>query len=103
MKMPVAVSSSVMRPSGQVARRNGATAELFHANAIPEGIELRPGDRVLVHGAPDHVAFGERISFETTATVYLAGAVERLWTRWSALLELTELYHCGFEPKELAP
>lgn len=78
------------------------TADYFFANAIPEGIELRPGDRVLVHGAPDHVEFGEKLAFDTTATVYLAGPLERFWTRWSALFELTELYHCGFEPKEAA-
>jgi hypothetical protein len=76
------------------------TADYFFANAIPEGIELRPGDRVLVHGAPDHADFGETLRFETTATVYRAGPIERAWTRWSALFELTELYHCGFEPKE---
>jgi hypothetical protein len=79
------------------------TADYFFANAIPEGIELRPGDRVLVHGTPDHIEFGGKLSFETTATVYRAGALERFWTQWSALFEITELYHCGFEAKEAAP
>lgn len=78
------------------------TADFLYAHAIPEGIELRPGDRVLVHGAPDHIGFGERITFETRATVLRAGALTRFWTQWSALFELTELYHCGFEPKEHA-
>ena len=36
------------------------------------------------------------------ATVYRAGRFERLWTQWVAIFELTELYHCGFEPKEAA-
>jgi hypothetical protein len=79
------------------------TAEFFFANAIPEGIELRPGDRVVVHGAPDHIAFGETLRFETTATVHRAGPLTRWWTQWSALFEVTELYHCGFEPKEATP
>jgi len=78
------------------------TADSFHAYAVPEGVQLRPGDRVVVHGAPDHVAFGECMTFETRATVYRAGAFERVWTQWVALFELTELYHCGFEPKEAA-
>lgn len=72
----------------------------FYANAIPEGVELRPGDRVVVHGTPDHIAFGEKMSFETRATVYRAGPITRFWTQWVAIFELTELYHCGFEPKE---
>jgi hypothetical protein len=72
----------------------------FHAYAVPEGVVLRPGDRVLVHGAPGHVDFGERVTFQTRATVMRAGPVERVWTQVVAILELTELYHCGFEPKE---
>ncbi|WPB87612.1 hypothetical protein [Sediminicoccus rosea] len=72
----------------------------FHAHAVPEGIMLRPGDRVVVNGAPDHIAYGECTSYETTATVYRAGPITRLWTEISAIVELTELYHCGFEPKE---
>lgn len=69
---------------------------------MPEGVDLRPGDRVVVHGTPDHVAFGEKMSFETRATVYRAGLVTRVWTQWVAIFELAELYHCGFEPKEAA-
>ena len=78
------------------------TADSFHAYAVPEGVTLNPGDRVVVHGTPDHVEFGERYTFETRATVYRAGRFERLWTQWVAIFELTELYHCGFEPKEAA-
>jgi hypothetical protein len=78
------------------------TADSFHAYAVPEDVFLRPGDRVVVHGAPGHVAFGERYSFETHATVIRAGALTRFWTQWVAIFELTELYHCGFEPKEAA-
>jgi len=76
------------------------TFDSFHAHAVPEGIMLRPGDRVVVNGAPEGIAFGESTSFETTATVYRAGPFTRLWTELSAFVELTELYHCGFEPEE---
>jgi len=74
----------------------------FHAHAVPEGIMLRPGDRVVVHGAPEGVAFGASETYETTATVYRAGPLLQFWTQVSAFIELTELYHCGFEPKEYA-
>jgi hypothetical protein len=38
-----------------------------------------------------------------TATVERAGALERIWTELSGLLELTELYEVGFQPKETTP
>ncbi|MEO3471048.1 hypothetical protein AAFN86_04210 [Roseomonas sp. CAU 1739] len=74
----------------------------LHAHAIPEDIELRPGDRVIVHGAPTMVPFGESRIMTCRATVIRASGIERVWTEFRALFELTELYHCGFEPKEAA-
>jgi hypothetical protein len=76
------------------------TADSFHAHAVPEGIALRPGDRVVVHGAPERLDFGERVVLRSHATVTRAGPLERLRTRFAAVFELTELYHVGFEPKE---
>jgi hypothetical protein len=78
------------------------TAESFHAHAIPDGIDIRPGDTVLVHDAPTEVRFGERITRIGRATVRRAGAVQRAWTELAALLELTDLYDVGFE-KEGTP
>jgi len=74
----------------------------LHAHAIPEGVELRPGDQVIIHGAPTAVAYGTAGSYPCRATVIRAGVFTRLWTQYSAIFELTELYHCGFEPKEAA-
>jgi len=78
------------------------SADSFHAYAVPEDVMLRPGDQVIVHGAPTHVAFGEKYSFETSATIIRAGFFRRHWTQFVAILELAELYHVGFEPKEAA-
>ncbi|MGI9129348.1 MAG: hypothetical protein ACR2IG_14160 [Roseomonas sp.] len=78
------------------------SADSFHAYAVPENVALRPGDEVIVHGAPRQVAFGEKYSFETYATVIRAGFFRRHWTQFRSILELTELYHVGFEPKEAA-
>ena len=77
------------------------TAESLHAHAIPEGVEIRPGDSVLVHGAPSHIAFGERLTLECSATVTHAGVLKRFWTYLTAPLELVELFEVGFQPKEL--
>jgi hypothetical protein len=76
------------------------TAESLHAHAIPEGIDLRPGDSVLVHGAPSHIGYGEHVQLECSATVIRAGAIGRLWTQATGLLELLELFEVGFLPKE---
>lgn len=76
------------------------TFDSLHAHAIPEGIDLRPGDQVIVHGAPAGIGYGEAVSFQCCATVIRAGWLGRIWTEASAILELTELYHCGFEPRE---
>ena len=76
------------------------TAESLYAHAIPEGIDIRPGDSVLVHGAPSHVAFGERLTLECSATVTRAGILARCLTYLIAPLELVELFEVGFQPKE---
>ena len=73
------------------------TAESFHAYAVPERIAIRPGDEVVVHGAPGGVAWGERRILQCRATVLRAGALRRAWTRLGGWFALTELYEVGFE------
>jgi hypothetical protein len=68
----------------------------LHAYVELHGIEVGPGDEVLVHDAPTEVAFGDRLVCERRATVTRAGWLDRLWTRLTARLELTELYEVGF-------
>lgn len=72
------------------------TPESFHAHAIPDGIEIRPGDSVMVHDVP-YVAFGEQISLTCRATVTRGRWIDRLWAQTSGLLELTSLYEVGFD------
>ena len=73
------------------------TPESLHAHAIPEGIEIRPGDRVLVHGAPSRIRFGERVALQCSATVVRANVFGRFWARATSFLEFTALYEVGFE------
>ena len=73
------------------------TPESLHAHAIPDGVEIRPGDTVVVHGVPTEVLFGDRVTMQCRATVIRASLPERLWTQARALLELTELYEVGFQ------
>jgi len=76
------------------------TAESFHCHAVPEGIEIRPGDVVQVHDAPSHVDFGECYTRPTRATVMRGGWFDRAWTYLTAPFEMLDLYEVGFQPKE---
>ncbi len=72
----------------------------FHAHAVPDGGDIQPGDKVVVHNAPADVAFGEHRVLRTTATVIRGGALARWWAEIAGMFELTELYEVGFLPKE---
>ena len=76
------------------------TEDSFHAYAVPDGVLIRPGDVVQVHGVPSHIDFGDHILMQCPATVSRAGAIIRAWTAFTALFELTCLYEVGFEAKE---
>ncbi len=77
------------------------TAESLHAHAIPEGIDIQPGDRMLVHGAPFQIGFGDRVSLTCSATIFRASKFGRLWTQLTGLWEFAALYEVGFERREL--
>ncbi len=76
------------------------TPDSFHAFAVPNDIEIREGDAVLMHGVPTEIAFGAVVVMQCRATVHRAGMVLRAWTRLIGMLELTELYEVGFQPKD---
>ena len=78
------------------------TPRSLHAHVDLEGVDVGPGDTVLVHDAPTDVGFGETVVRRSHATVVLAGALERAWTRLTAFLELTELYEVSFTPRRLS-
>lgn len=79
------------------------TKDWFHAHAwMDDDIAIRPGDRVTVHGAPVRLRFGESLRERRRATIERAGLLERLWTRMTARLELSELYEVSFTPGRIA-
>jgi hypothetical protein len=69
----------------------------LHAYVDLEGVEVGPGDEVLVHDAPTTVGYGERLVCKRRATVTRASWIDRLWTRATGRLELSELYEVGFQ------
>lgn len=71
----------------------------FHAHVeLADSIDIRPGDRVQVHGDPIRIGFGERRVFDRLATVQRAGLLRRAWTRFASNFELAELYEVSFTP-----
>jgi hypothetical protein len=79
------------------------TAESVHAHAVPEGVTLYPGDRVIVHGAPETIDFGDCYTRQCTATIIRAGLFTRVWTRLTSIGQITELYEVSFAPVEARP
>ena len=72
------------------------TPDSVHAYVELDGIEVGPGDEVIVHDAPALVPFGTQHFSYRRATVVRAGPMERLRARLAGYLELTELYEVGF-------
>jgi hypothetical protein len=76
------------------------TQQSFHAYAVPDGIEIQPGDTVLVHNTPV-VGFGGHVTCRCPATVTRGGPLARLAAHLRGFLELTDLYEVGFQPEIL--
>jgi hypothetical protein len=69
----------------------------LHAHVELDGdLQLQPGDRVKVHGAPIKVVFGDRLELHRRATIRRAGWMAREWTKLSARFALSELYEVSF-------
>ncbi|WP_316226477.1 hypothetical protein [Bradyrhizobium sp. SZCCHNS3052] len=73
------------------------TSETLHAHVtLDRDVNIRPGDEVLIQGAPIVVKFGEQLNLRRTATVVRAGPLKRLMMHVAGYLELTELYDVSF-------
>ena len=68
----------------------------LHAYVDLQGVDVGPGDEVIVHDAPSHVAFGQHVVYQRKASVRRAGALQRFWAHMEGYLELTELYEVSF-------
>ena len=74
----------------------------FHAHVELDGnVPIFPGDSVQVHGEPVMVSFGEKVSFDRSATVRRASPMRRAWTKLAGHFEMAELYEVSFNPGRL--
>jgi hypothetical protein len=72
------------------------TPDSVHAWVELDGIEVGPGDTVIIENAPATLPFGTQHFYHRRAVVVRAGPLERLRARLAGYLELTELYEVGF-------
>jgi hypothetical protein len=72
------------------------TSEYLYAHVDLDGVQVGPGDQVLVHDPIVDIPFGEVLSYQRTATVSKAGWLSRLWVYLTARLEITLLYEVSF-------
>jgi hypothetical protein len=72
------------------------SAASLHAHVTLDGIELGPGDEVLVHVALGHVRFGERRVVQALATVTRAPWWRRHFTAVCSYWHLCSLYEVSF-------
>ncbi|MCA0304207.1 MAG: hypothetical protein LCH95_17515 [Proteobacteria bacterium] len=73
------------------------TPDSLHAHVELDGSPaIRPGDRVLVHGAPTALAHGETLVTRRRATIERSSWVERLFIKIAAYFGLTGLLEIGF-------
>lgn len=73
------------------------TFESLHAHVDLDGDpEIRPGDRVKVHGEPVVVKYGDSMTLRRTATVERASLPVRLWTRLHGEFEIFEMFEVSF-------
>lgn len=73
------------------------TFDSLHAHVtLPDAIQIKPGDEVIVHGEPIRVPYGERFFARRTATVIHASLLEQFWTRITGDLEFMELCEFSF-------
>mgnify|MGYP006960005431 FL=1 len=72
------------------------TSEFLYAHVDLSGVQVGPGDQVLVHDPIVDINFGEVLSYDRTATVSKAGLFSRLWVYLTARLEVTMLYEVSF-------
>ena len=73
------------------------THDHFHAHVDLKGVEVDPGDEVLVRNAPSRVAFGTVTAFESSAEVKRASWLKRQVIKLTGGTDIHELYEVGFE------
>lgn len=77
------------------------TFESLHtAVEFDHDIKIHPGDKVIVHGAPIRVPYGEIASISRQATIIRAGWLKRWWTRMTGDLEFMELCEFSFSERK---
>ena len=78
------------------------TAHDCYAHVILQGIDVGPGDEVLVHNPPTRIAWGEQYAVERRATVSRASWWARAKTFLLSRFELDLLYEVSFSERRFS-
>jgi hypothetical protein len=73
------------------------THDHFHAHVDLHGVEVDPGDEVLVRNTPRRIAFGTQETFASSAEVKRASWLKRQVVKLTGGTDIHELYEVGFE------
>jgi hypothetical protein len=77
------------------------TADSLHAYVSIDGVELGPGDEVLLIDADSTLRFGERRRRTAIAIVTRAGWLRRQWFKAASIMQLTSLYDISFSDRRV--
>lgn len=76
------------------------TFENLYAHVeLEEPVEIRPGDQVLVHGAPINPPYGQIQIERRRATITRATWLQRTWTRLTGDLDCLSLLDVSFSDR----
>lgn len=79
------------------------TPEALFAHVALDGVDVAPGDTVLVHDAPAAVDEGASLLCERRATVVRARWFTRLWTQLLGCIPVADLFEVGFSAARPGP
>ncbi len=87
--------------TGCTVRVSHTFEELSAQVTLDDGLEVGPGDRVLVHGAPVNPPYGEVWVERRVATLTRASRLGQLWVRLTGDLECLELLDVSFTDRRI--
>jgi hypothetical protein len=76
------------------------TSDSLHAHVAIDGVELGPGDRVVLRDVDHRLRFGERRRCRAVALVTRAGWIRRQWFKAISMTQLTSLYDVSFSDRK---
>lgn len=76
------------------------TEETLEAHVeLDDGLLPTVGDRITVFGEPIQVDYGRTVQFRRDAHLTRGCAMDKFWTKFRSLFDMTELYEVSFSSR----